>query len=66
MRNFIEENPNATGVSIYQARSEIQARIQRELWAKHSALANEAKEKYGTNDAPADSGSGGGNWSIVQ
>ena len=32
MRNFIEENPNATGVSIYQARSEIQARIQRELW----------------------------------
>ena len=64
MRNFIEENPNATGVSIYQARSEIQARIQRELWAKHSALANEAKEKYGTNDAPVDSGSGGG-WSIV-
>ena len=66
MRNFIEENPNATGVSIYQARSEIQARIQRELWAKHSALANEAKEKYGTNDAPASSGSGGGNWEIVQ
>ena len=66
MRDFIEANPNATGVSIYQARSEIQARIQRELWAKHSALANEAKEKYGTNDAPASSGSGGGNWSIVQ
>ena len=66
MRDFIEANPNATGVSIYQARSEIQARIQRELWAKHSALANEAKEKYGTNDAPASSGSGGGNWEIVQ
>ena len=66
MRDFIEANPNATGVSIYQARSEIQARIQRELWAKHSALADEAKEKYGTNDAPASSGSGGGNWEIVQ
>jgi hypothetical protein len=66
MRDFIEANPNATGVSIYQARSEIQARIQRELWAKHSALANEAKEKYGTNDAPASSGSGSGGWSIVE
>ena len=64
MRDFIEANPNATGVSIYQARSEIQARIQRELWAKHSAIADKAKEKYGTNDDPVNSGSGGG-WSIV-
>lgn len=62
MRNFIEENPNATGVSIYQARSEIQARIQRELWAKHSALANKAKEQYGTHDSSnsASSGASGG------
>ena len=65
MRNFIEENPNAPGVDIYRARSEIQARIQRELWAKHSALANKAKEQYGTHNS-SNGASSGGNWSIVQ